>query len=607
MNIKDRKIQQLNSCAAILGGFKETWQFKKFMRMPQKILGLFSGNQSFKTSSVCFQYVIRVLGYHPVPKKNVVYFECSTRNNDNMAPHGYHAFIDNGVRVPGWEKGTWNVQTVPKDGKCTFCGEPIVIHNRKSKKIRLCSETLPGDKETISKDGTQSAEIKNTVYPELRKWMPPFLVKRDITFRNPALIVLDPLKGLSMNGTVNNGDDIVFDFVSYSQTVQAGAGVQRMSIYADEEPPKDFWDEQLPRLLAEDGDLIIGLTPAHQMSWTFDEIFEKANVYYRTPAVCDFLNKTEKDKTVKEVEVTDSLQSIGVIQSATDDNPTLSKHVIEELFANVDDPDVMATRRYGIHRQVSGRIFKGFDFKVHLIDFENYFPDGMFHDWNHYRMIDYHPHNRWAISWMSISPQNEAFVWQEWSPDPEKIITRLIANEIALMSKNYRFKCNLIDPLAEQVQTNTGTTTVEDLNDTFRELKREGVGEGGFWETWDTKGTRGREVIRERLKYAKECKRPFNNKVKYQGTTRYLPTLWISNRCIETARSLKQWRLESWSRQASNVDKDRKETTSQKWSHYCTSLECAFKDKRVRPGLIGYSKPERSAPQYFQGRRRAIG
>ena len=223
-------------------------------------------------------------------------------------------------------------------------------------------------------------------------------------------------------------------------------------------------------------------------------------------------------------------------------------------------------------------------------------------------MIDYHPHNKWAISWMSVSPQNEAFVWQEWDPNPEKIVTRLLANEIALISKDYKFKCNLIDPLAAEVQTNTGTTTVEDLNDAFRELKREGIGEGGYWETWDTKGTRGREVIRERLKNAKECKRPFNNKVKYQGTTRHLPTLWISNRCMETARSLKQWRLESWARVAANVDKERKETPSQKFSHFCTALEAIFKDKRLKPPLVGYSRPARPAPNYFQGsRRRAIG
>jgi hypothetical protein len=123
----------------------------------------------------------------------------------------------------------------------------------------------------------------------------------------------------------------------------------------------------------------------------------------------------------------------------------------------------MATRRYGIHRQVSGRIFKSFDYRIHLVNLDEYFPDGIFRDYHHYRMVDYHPHNKWACSWLSVSPQNEAFVWQEFSPDPEKMITRSIANEIALLSGQFKYKVNLIDPLAEQVQTNTGTTTVEDL------------------------------------------------------------------------------------------------------------------------------------------------
>jgi hypothetical protein len=604
--------KQLNETAPLLTdynpktrvGWSKTWQFKKFLQMPQQTIALFCGNQAMKTSSICYQYVMRVLGYHPVPKKNVIYFECLKRDLGNPAPHGFYKFKEpDSTIVSGWEKGTWNVNTLPKDGKCTYCGDPIVIHQRYAKKIRMCSETLPGDKESISDDGTQTAEIKNTIYPELKKWMPPYLIKKDITFRNPAMIVLDPLKGMELNGSVNKGDDIVFDFVSYSQTIQSGAGVQRMSTFCDEESPKDFWDEQIPRLLAEDGDLLLGLTPANQLSWSFDEVFEQAQIYYRTQSVCDYLNSVEKDRNYTLVETTDSPKSIGVLQASTDDNPTLGKEAIEVLFANVDDPDVMATRRYGIHRQVSGRIFKGFDYKVHYQDFEKYFPDGIFHDWNHYRLIDYHPHNKWAVSWVAISPENEAFAWMEWEPDPERIITRMIANEIALMSADYKFKCNLIDPLAAETQTNTGTTTVEDLNTVFHELKKEGVGTGGWWETWDTKGTRGREVVRERLKNAKQCKHPFNNKVSNQGITRYLPTLWISTRCPQTARSLKQWRLESWARSAANVNKDRKETPAQKWSHFCTALEALFKDKRVRPPLIGYKAPQKTQHQYFQGRR----
>lgn len=433
--------------------------------------------------------------------------------------------------------------------------------------------------------------------------MPPFLIKRDITFRNPALIIHDPNAGIELNGTKHKGDDIVFDFVSYSQSIQA-VGVQRCSVYCDEEPPKDFYDEQLPRLLAEDGDFILGLTPANGLSWTFDDIFEKAHVYVRTQKVCDFLNATDKGKVHKLAEKTDSARSIAVLQAATDDNPTLGKPIIEQLFASVDDPDTMATRRYGIHRQVSGRIFKEFDYKVHFIDFEKWFPTGMYHDWNHYRMIDYHPHNKWACVWMSVSPFNEAFVWSEWAPDPEKIVTRQIANEMALMSTDYRFKCDLIDPRAAETQTNTGTTTVDDLNHAFAELKREGICTGAYWETWDTKGTRGREVVRERLKNSREVNIPFNNKRVMEGTTRYVPTLWISNRCPQTAQSMKQWRLESWSRSVNNVNKDRKESPAQKHSHFCTALEAVFKDLRCRPALIGERRePERPAPRYFQGRR----
>jgi hypothetical protein len=221
-------------------------------------------------------------------------------------------------------------------------------------------------------------------------------------------------------------------------------------------------------------------------------------------------------------------------------------------------------------------------------------------------MIDYHPHNKWACNWLSISPQNEAFVWQEFGPDPEKMITRSICNEMALLSGQFKYKVNLIDSLAAQAQTNTGTTTVEDINDAFLDLKREGVCLGGFWETWDTKGTRGREVVRERLKNSVDCRRPFNNKVKKDGRTFYLPTLWISNHCPETARSLKQWRLESWARSYANVDRDRKESPAQKWSHHCTAIEAIFKDKRCKPALDRPARMPKPAPRYFQSRRVAL-
>ena len=142
---------------------------------------------------------------------------------------------------------------------------------------------------------------------------------------------------------------------------------------------------------------------------------------------------------------------------------------------------------------------------------------------------------------------------------------------------------NLIDPLAKKIQTNTGVSVVEDLNRIFYQLKKDGVCLGGYWEVYDTKGTKGRDEIRKRLKNAIRVGRPFNNKVVKDGKEHILPTLWVFRDCHDTARSLKQWRYEEWTTGKVMASKDRKEMPGQKWSHFCTALEGVFKDERFRP------------------------
>ena len=66
-----------------------------------------------------------------------------------------------------------------------------------------------------------------------------------------------------------------------------------------------------------------------------------------------------------------------MFQAATDDNPTLNIDVINEIFKQIDDPDALAIRRYGIFKQLSGRIFKDFEFSIHRIDANEFFPEGV--------------------------------------------------------------------------------------------------------------------------------------------------------------------------------------------------------------------------------------
>ena len=571
------------------GSFHKTWAFERYVRLNYKIIGLFTGNQSMKTASTAYQYVMRIFGTHPVAKRNVLYLECQGRAKlaqFTYDPIEYRSVLKGFLDVhKSKDSATWRVDKYPKEMVCPECGDKIVLHKRKSRIFRFASQTLPTEKEDLGGDTAQSAEINNTQYPEFKKWLPKFLIKKDITVRNPAIIINDPLAGKWFGDQQHLGADIVVEFQSYVQAVQAGAGVQRMSCWCDEEPPFDFFEEQFPRLLVEDGDIIVSVTPANGMTWTYDDIFEKAALYIRTPVICEYYIRDEGWDECSTYEVTDSDKDIAVIQAATDDNPTLSPDVIEDSYKNTPDPDgtIVATRRYGIFKQATGRIFKDFRYNLHVIDLNKYgiTPETLT-EWIKGRSFDFHPANPHAIVWVAISPTNEAFVYGEWNPSPSTWVTSRLCEELGLRSGFDKFVCNLIDPLANTVNTNTGLKTIEEMNDCFRKLKMRGICGGAYWEPFATKGEVGRDKIKERLQNAVKCKTPFNNAYIQDGIEMFHPTIWIDRSCQFTANSMRHWRLETWVSNKQLTVKDKKETPAQKWSHFCTALEGLFKDPRFK-------------------------
>jgi len=583
--------------------FKITTMFLRFLKLPYSTIAFFTGNRYGKTACVAYQYVMRIMGWHPIPHRNVMYFECPNHMDER---HGWHLleYPDTGQRIKLCRKGLYTDAAFhppglpwlfrrPKDNLCTICGEHLQIHERRSGCVfRFCSETLPVDAEmTGSKksgaDVGESTEVKNTIYPAFKNFLPKSLIKADIKRVRPAMTILDPNRGLEYGDLKYKGRNIVAEFVSYNQQVQATAGVARMSIWTDEEPPFDFYEEQKPRLISEDGegDFVFTLTPAEGMSWAYDEIFQRAGLYLRTPAISAFLKKQEGRQNVGLVEFTDSGEDIVVIQAATDDNPILPREAIEKIF-NFDDPDTIATRRFGIFKQATGRIFVDVEYQVHGINPEKYFMHGEFPSrFTYFRAIDFHERNPWAILWVALSPENEAFAWQEWSPSPAQWVNISIGQEMASRSAMKKFTMNLIDPLANKIQTNTGITVVEDLNRIFHTMKHDGTCMGGYWEPYDTKGLKGRDEIKKRLRNSLLVGKPFNNKVVRDGLTVGLPTLWIFRECREIMKSLKNWRYEEWTSRMSTV-KDKKERPTQKFSHYCTALEGLMKDQRFRP-MVG--------------------
>jgi hypothetical protein len=435
-------------------------------------------------------------------------------------------------------------------------------------------------------------EQDNAQYVELKKLIPYELIEKDITARSSNMIVKRP-EGLNTRRTV-------FEFRSSKQELQDLGKIDLSSLWHDEETPKDRRGGCVMRLISENGDEFFSLTATNPYSYCYDEVFNNASLIYKTKAITDKYGGEKFEKK-------DTGRDIACLFMATDDNPTLSKEAIDRIFEDITDPDELAVRRYAVFRQISGRIVKSYEPGVCYIDFNKYFPDGVPYKWLHARGIDYHESRLpWSVGWVSASPEDEWFMWQEFHPaidGPNAYSTYEIATAILRKSGDYIYNVNLIDPLANKTQSNTNTSVTQDLNRYFEQIRKEtGIGTSARWDGWDTKGTKGRDEIAKRFKNAVRCGKPFNNVTKDRGMTKRLPTMWVCNSCPQTNKSLINWRFQEFITSATKAVNDPKPTPQNKWSHDCMVLEAFAKDRRMlnAAGLIN------NPPRQEQVRHRSV-
>lgn len=610
--------QELISQLPVLLKFHRTWAFDLLARMPHGIVSMFTGNRSGKTSAIAFLYVLRLIGWHPVPFRNVLYFEC-----ENISDHDKHPMIMQGLpdgsKTPFCRRGQYMDSFMyhpnfmpfkavkrPKDNVCLYCGGKVKIKERQTRIIRFAAAKLPTKKGTIG--GGQARETASPQYPEFKKWCPAALIKKeDISTRQAALEIHDVNSNIQFGDQLYEGGDLLIEFAGYHQEAQDTAGVMRLSVWCDESSPFDFFEESYQRVHEEDGDVILTLTPAMGIAWEYDGIAERGNLHIRTKPFCAAHEKAY-GKPLKQIEHTDIDSDIVVFRASTDDNPTMDLDVIEKRYKNMPDPDgtVVLTRRHGFFKGAIGRIFKDMNLKVHVIDPRKYeiYPETI-SSWRLGRSFDFHPSNPHAIVWAGISREDELFIYKEWSPSPDRFVLERLCRKIAEKSGDDKFSHSLIDPLANvknQDHEGTKKTSIEIINKHFYRLKRDGMGTGGYWKPYNTKGEVGRDAIKERLLNSLKVGTPFNNIVVENGRKRRLPTIWFFNECRQAATSVRQWSMEQWASSRYLITKDKKEVPGQKWSHFCTAIEGLLKEKGFKGGT-GKGGFKRREYNRFRGRR----
>lgn len=434
-------------------------------------------------------------------------------------------------------------------GLRVFGIHPNPKKNRLDKPIRFISKCLPkgpGDEE-------------NQQYVEFKRFIPKEYIAKDVTARSALMEIKSPY----------GGPNLKVEFMAKTQEIDAFMSVQRSALYQDEEIDRVKWDENRMRLAKPasqgmGGDSTICLTPVKGLDWTYDDIWKNARTIYRSKIVAEKFN-------LPRIEKSDNGKDIEVFSWATDDNPVLDSNTLDILFDGIDDPDELAMRRYGVFRQVSGRIYKSFEKKIHVVPFDKVWNADLFRNYWHFRMIDYHPAKPWYCSWVAISPKNEWFVWNELLGKHDFMTSIDLREQIkgeSLLQEDHPFnRATLVDPLAKVKQPNTGFSVFEDIS----------IGENGLRRCTaaDTKNQNGRLHIKQRLKNSLECGVPGNNLNRGEPDVRfgiYKPTIWFLSNCTGHINHFNSWRYVDWKQEHVKAVKDVKRE-SEKFSDYCRNLE----------------------------------
>lgn len=151
-------------------------------------------------------------------------------------------------------------------------------------------------------------------------------------------------------------------FMSTEKDVEKTQGVTLDFAHFDEEPPKEFYDEALPRLSRHGLDIAFFFTPTSGITWTYDTLV--------TPAG-------------------EPGSNIELFKIATVTNPALNLEVLAQMMKDADTYDEKRMRIFGDFVSLSGLIFNGdsaFDTNIHLVEPFQLTPE----NYVVFRAIDYH-------------------------------------------------------------------------------------------------------------------------------------------------------------------------------------------------------------------------
>jgi hypothetical protein len=492
-----------------------------------------------------------------------------------------YKYLHSGAQTRLIIKGTQGggTATAMQDAALRVLGiHPVGKRNFIDKPIRMVSKVVPKDHD----------DEENQQFVEFRQIMPPEQWTKKLTARSKVGHIRRPC----------GGPDAKIEFMASTQDLDAFMSVQRSAYYQDEEIERLKWDENKGRLSraaseGKGGDTSLSMTPVKGLDWSYDSLWKRASKIYRSLRI-------QKKYGYPAIEKQVNSNDIEIFCWSTVDNPIMTEEAIRNLRQDIDDPDEEALRMDGVFRQVSGRIYKVFDKKYHVLPYDKVFDLGLFRGYWHYRVIDFHPTKPWYISWVAVTPGHEWIVYNEMKAFHDTTTSFELRDEIKaenIVDEDDEFnRRTLIDPLACVAQGNTNRSVKDDISSGDLGLRRV--------QSADTKNENGRIQIKTRLKNALSCG-VLGNNIDTRNPPdirfgKYKPTLWFLDNCEEHIEHFSHWRLIDFKQAHVKATRTSKKP-SEKWSDYCRNIEFMGADN---PVFYRQGRTEWEDRPWFRGQRK---
>lgn len=342
------------------------------------------------------------------------------------------------------------------------------------------------------------------IIPQLKQWLPPSdLVNgswEDSYNKQQHLL------------TLSNGSQL--EIRSYDQELEKFAGVPRHFTHFDEEPPFDIFKECKARLVDFNGRWWMTMTPVEGMTWTLDEIFEKAG------------------------------KLIHVTTVDIHDNPHLTKEAIETLLEGYDENE-RKIRGKGKYIAVAGMVFKHFDATTHVI--KAGIPNST--DWVHYQSLDAGYTNPTAVLYHAVHKKTGVVVTyaehykSEWTVQQH---AELLNAKDKLLKENHNieFFLKVADPAIKQRQQVTGHS-----------IQIEYSKHGIYWALGNNAKEAGIDKMNNYLRLGK---------------------WFITEDCPNTIREVRKLRVADYATSKLREKNNKKEEARKKDDHTCDSARYFF-------------------------------